>query len=181
MHYLVLKLFLNFEIEKRNFLTSKIITSSFNCLIALRCKKNLRWTNFGGIFFGKKMFGIENRGPIHQHFTRSFYARRSQKHIKTILTWLSLCFWDLLKQMHRVNMLVKSKCWPCTHLTSFFLRKNHFKKYLFFLNLFRLCCIVVDKPAIRILNHEIKFSRPVRMNHFFWIKRKFLSTKNGLA
>ncbi len=39
---------------------------------------------------------IVNWGQFHQHSTSSFYARRSQKFKKTLMTWLSfLRFWDL--------------------------------------------------------------------------------------
>ncbi len=33
--------------------------------------------------------------PFHKHFTRSFYASRSQKHQKTDGLTIFLCFWDL--------------------------------------------------------------------------------------
>jgi len=39
--------------------------------------------------------------------TISFYARRAQKHKKTVKSSVFTCFWDLLEQKLRVNMLVK--------------------------------------------------------------------------
>ncbi len=69
-------------------------------------RKKIEWRN-------EKMYALESLtwGQFHQHalFTCSFYARRSQKRKKTLMTWLScLCFWDLYAYNLLVNMLVKS-------------------------------------------------------------------------
>jgi len=41
------------------------------------------------VTFEVKSFLEETRGQFNQHFTRSFYTQRSQKHKKTLTTWLS--------------------------------------------------------------------------------------------
>jgi len=47
---------------------------------------------------------------FHQHFTLSFYARRSQKHKKDLTTWLRICIFALMVSAHvkaACKMLVK--------------------------------------------------------------------------
>jgi len=69
---------------------------------------------FAGANHGMKLIILGKVKEIwtqfHQHSTYSFYARRSQKRKKILMTWLYfLCFWDLwgmsVKAVHK--MLIK--------------------------------------------------------------------------
>ncbi len=60
-------------------------------------------------FTGKIRKVEEVRGQFHQHFTRSLYMPRSEKHKNDSNNLIEFrCFWDLRAEKLHINMLVKS-------------------------------------------------------------------------